>query len=145
MLIILWIFISLVVILLAAGLILSFHFTRRSRLGETHTPDEYGLEYEAVEFKATDGLTLRGVWIPCIDTDKAILFLHGHDSSYDFDLYRAPALHGAGFNVLYFDFRAHGRSEGKRKTFGYEERRDVLGAVEWLKKRGMQHIGVYGT
>jgi pimeloyl-ACP methyl ester carboxylesterase len=46
--------------------------------------------------------------------------------------------------VLLFDFRAHGRSEGKRMTFGYEERRDVLRAIEFLHSRGMQHIGLLG-
>jgi dipeptidyl aminopeptidase/acylaminoacyl peptidase len=29
-------------------------------------------------------------------------------------------------------------------TFGYEERRDVLAAVEFLHSRGIQHIGVLG-
>ena len=82
--------------------------------------------------------------MPASSSDKAVIILHGHGSSYDFDLYRAPALHEAGFNVLLFDFRAHGRSEGNHMTFGYEERRDVHGAIEFLHSRGMQHIGLLG-
>jgi fermentation-respiration switch protein FrsA (DUF1100 family) len=39
----------------------------------------------------------------------------------------------AGFNVLIFDFRAHGESGGQLATFGDRERRDVLGAVRWLR------------
>jgi pimeloyl-ACP methyl ester carboxylesterase len=144
MIIILWLLIFFILLILILGLVLSFYFTRRGQLGETHSPDEYGLQYEPVEFKATDGLTLRGVWIPTSNSDKAVIILHGHGSSYDFDLYRAPALHDAGFNVFLFDFRAHGRSEGKRMNFGYEERRDVLGAIEFLHRRGMQHIGLLG-
>jgi len=124
--------------------VLSFYFTHRGQLGEVHSPDEYGLEFETIEFKTPDKLTLRGVWIPASASDEAVVILHGHGSSYDFDLYRAPSLHEAGFNVLLFDFRAHGRSEGKRMTFGYEERRDVLGAIEFLHTRGMQHIGLLG-
>jgi hypothetical protein len=73
-----------------------------------------------------------------------VVILHGHNNSYDFYNYRAPFLHEAGFNVLLFDFRAHGRSEGKHMTFGYEERRDVLGAVDFLHERGMRHIGLLG-
>jgi pimeloyl-ACP methyl ester carboxylesterase len=73
-----------------------------------------------------------------------VIILHGHNSSYDFDVYRAPALQEAGFNVLLFDFRAHGRSEGKRMTFGYEERRDVLGAIQFLHERGINSIGLLG-
>ncbi len=145
MLTLLWILIILVVLAIATGLILSFHFSRRSLLGETHTPAEYGLNYEQVEFKTKDRLTLRGVWIPASGSDKAIIFLHGHDSSHDFDIYRVPALQAAGFNVLMFDFRAHGRSDGKMKTFGYKERWDVQAAIELIRKLGMQHIGIYGT
>ena len=109
---------------------LSFFFTHRGRLGEVHSPDEYGMEFETIEFQTNDKLTLRGVWIPAPGSEKVVIILHGHGSSYDFDIYRSPALHEAGFNVLLFDFRAHGRSEGNRMTFGYEEQRDVAGAIE---------------
>jgi pimeloyl-ACP methyl ester carboxylesterase len=141
---ILWLLLIIILLVLISGLSLSFYFTRRGQLGETHSPDEYGLQYESVEFKATDGVILRGVWIPTSGSDKAVIILHGHGGSYDFDLYRAPALHEAGFSVLLFDFRAHGRSEGRRMTFGYEERWDVLGAIEFLHSRSIQRIGLLG-
>jgi pimeloyl-ACP methyl ester carboxylesterase len=144
MITVLWLLLIVLLFIIATGLVLSFYFTHRGQLGEVHSPDEYGVQFEPIEFKATDGLTLRGVWIPASASDKAVVILHGHGGSYDFDLYRAPSLHGAGFNVLLFDFRAHGRSDGRRMTFGYEERRDVLGAIEFLHARGMQHIGLLG-
>jgi pimeloyl-ACP methyl ester carboxylesterase len=144
MTIILWILLFILVLLLATGLVLSFYFTHRSQLGEVHSPDEYGLQFETIEFNTSDQLTLRGVWIPASGSTKAVIILHGHGGSYDYDLYRAPALQNAGFNVLLFDFRAHGRSEGNRMTFGYEERKDMLGAVEFLHSRGMEHIGLLG-
>lgn len=142
--VIVWLLLIAVLLVLATGFGLSFLFTRRGQLGETHSPDEYGLDFETVEFKTSDRLTLRGVWIPAAQSDKAVVILHGHNSSYDFDIYRAPYLVNAGFNVLLFDFRGHGRSEGKHMTFGYEEQRDVLGAVDFLHNRGMRHIGLLG-
>jgi pimeloyl-ACP methyl ester carboxylesterase len=142
--IILWILLGLILLILAIGLVLSFYFTRRAQLGEVHTLGEYGLEGEEIAFITSDGLTLRGVWMPAAGSDKAVVILHGHGGSYDFDLYRAPALHEAGFNVLLFDFRAHGRSDGKQMTFGYKECKDILAAVEFLHQRGMQHIGLLG-
>ena len=144
MIIALWLLLIVLLLILTTGLVLSIYFTHRGQLAEVHSPDEYGLKYEAIEFKTTDKLTLRGVWIPASASDKAVIILHGHGGSYDFDLYRSPTLHEAGFNVLLFDFRAHGRSEGKHMTFGYEERRDVLGAIEFLHNRGVQHIGLLG-
>ena len=138
------ILILLILLTLAIGLALSFYFTRRAQLSEVHSPDEYGVEYEVIELKTSDKLTLHGVWIPAQGSDKTIVIMHGHGGSYDFDVYRAPALQEAGFNVLLFDFRAHGRSEGKRMTFGYEEQRDVQAAIEFLHNRGMKHIGLLG-
>jgi pimeloyl-ACP methyl ester carboxylesterase len=129
---------------LVVGLSLSFYLTHRYGLTEIHSPAEYNLAFEEVTFKASGGLALRGVWIPAPGSERAVVILHGHGGSMDWDIHRAPALHQAGFNVLLFDFRAHGRSQGNLATFGYLERRDVLGAVEFLKSRGMRRIGLLG-
>jgi dipeptidyl aminopeptidase/acylaminoacyl peptidase len=129
---------------LAVALAASFYITSRRSRTAFHTPAEYGLDYEEVIFKAEDGLQLQGCWIPATGSERAVIILHGHGGSLDWDLHRAPALHEAGFNVFLFDFRAHGRSEGRLATFGYLERRDVLGAVEYLKSRGVSSIGLLG-
>jgi pimeloyl-ACP methyl ester carboxylesterase len=142
--VILWILLALILLILLLGVILSLYFTHRTRLSEVHTLDEYGLQGEEISFTAHDRLNLHGVWIHSPGSEKAVIILHGHGGSYDFDLYRAPALHQAGFNVLLFDFRAHGRSDGRQMTFGYQEQRDMDGAVEFLHQRGVHHIGLLG-
>jgi uncharacterized protein len=134
----------LVGLIVIVGLILSFQMTRRAGLTEAHSPAEFGLSFEDIVFPATDGLALHGWWIPCSGSDRAVVIMHGHGGSMDWDVHRAPPLHEAGFNVLLFDFRAHGRSEGRTITFGYLERQDVLGAVRWLQSRGMRRIGLLG-
>lgn len=128
----------------AVGLGLSFLLTRRFDLDQVRSPAEFGLAFEEVSFKAADGLALRGWWIPSPGSDRVVVIMHGHGGSMDWDVHRAPALHAAGFNVLLFDFRAHGRSEGNTVSFGYLERQDVLGAVEFLRGRGMRRIGLLG-
>ena len=135
---------ALIAIFLAISLVLSLYMTRRAKLTEIHSPAEFGMEYEEVTFAASDGLQLHGWWIPTPDSNRAVIILHGHGGSMDWDVWRAPPFHAAGFNVLLFDFRAHGRSQGKAITFGYLERRDVVGAVEFLRSRGMRRIGLLG-
>lgn len=142
--VLLWILLGLLLFVTALGLGMSFYLTRRFQLTQVHTPAEYGLGYEDVTFPAADGVTLGGVWIPAPGSEKAVVILHGHGGSLDWDIQRAPHFHRAGFNVLLFDFRAHGRSEGNLATFGYLERQDVIGAVEFLKSRGMKRIGLLG-
>ena len=53
----------------------------------------------------------------------------------------------AGFHVLLFDLRGHGRSGGDRLGLGWDERRDVRGAVDLLLGRGFEpgRIGIHGT
>lgn len=131
-------------LLLVLGYILSWALTRRHRPDESRSPSEYGLAYEEVAFRTQDGLTLRGWWIPAPGSDRAVIFLHGHGGSMDPDVQYAPALHAAGFNVLMFDFRAHGRSEGSLSTVGYLERRDALAAVDFVRGKGSERIGFLG-
>jgi dipeptidyl aminopeptidase/acylaminoacyl peptidase len=62
----------------------------------------------------------------------------------DPDVKYAPAFHERGYNVLMFDFRGHGRSEGQRVSMGSYERQDLLGAVDYLQSRGIDRVGVLG-
>jgi pimeloyl-ACP methyl ester carboxylesterase len=140
----LWLGLSVAVIL-ATGIWLSFHYTSRRPRTVFHTAAEYGLEGEEVTFKASDGLELRGCWIPARRSPvPAVIILHGHGGSLDTDLHRAPAFHEAGFSVFLFDFRAHGASRGRIASFGYLERRDVMGAVAYVRGRGAEKVGLLG-
>lgn len=133
-----------ILLVLAIGLGGSFYLTRRFGRTLVHSPADYGLDFEEPIFPAADGLPLQGAWIPHPGSQKAVVILHGHGGSLDWDLHRAPALHAAGFNVFLFDFRAHGRSQGQVASFGYLERGDVQGAVRFLREKGMLHIGLLG-
>jgi fermentation-respiration switch protein FrsA (DUF1100 family) len=136
---------ALAVLWLIAALALSYLLTRRYHLVETHCPAEVGLAFENVTFQASDSLTLRGWWIPAPGSDRAIIQMHGHGGSMDPDVQYLLAWHAAGLNVLMFDFRAHGRSEGRAVTFGYLERRDVQGAVRFVKEeKDMHRVGLVG-
>jgi alpha-beta hydrolase superfamily lysophospholipase len=44
-------------------------------------------------------------------------------------------LYSAGFQVLAFDFRGHGNSDGHTITYGLLERQDVLGAYDYCLQR----------
>ncbi len=142
--IILWITLGFLLFLLAVGLGLSLFITHRFSLSKAVSPAEFNLGFEEIAFPAADGVGLHGAWIPAQGSVRAVVILHGHGGSMDWDIQRTTHFHTAGFNVLLFDFRAHGRSEGNLATFGYLERQDVLGAVAFLRSRGMLRIGLLG-
>lgn len=113
-------------------------------------PSEYGLAYESVEFTSTDGVTLRG-WFMSADSSNTIVFVHGFRSNRLAP--SLPALELArsfvenGFNVLMFDLRNSGESDGDVTTLGYHEVKDVYGAVTWLREERFafaEQIGLIG-
>jgi pimeloyl-ACP methyl ester carboxylesterase len=130
------------------------------------TPADAGLKYEDVSFEASDGVHLRGWFIPREGEDPgpAIVFVHGWlwnrlgnvagqvpvpDRDVDF-VPATKALHDAGFHVLLFDLRHHGESDAGRMplTYGPWEARDFIGAVRYLRTRADvegERIGAIGT
>ncbi len=114
------------------------------------TPADCGLPFTEAAFPARDGTPLHGYWIPPPDTTAsagpapAIIICSGYNGSLDADVPHAPALHRAGFGVLLFDFRGHGRSGGDCVSLGYHERGDVLGAVDWLVAQDVTRVGLLG-
>lgn len=59
-----------------------------------------------------------------------VVYLHGIGDNRGSVLGAAHRLTAAGFSVLAFDSRAHGRSSGDTCTYGYYERRDVSAALD---------------
>src|ERR1700749_1061885 len=121
---------------------------RGHRTPFTRTPAEVGLDYEAVAFEASDGVALKGWFIPAATSPApAIVFVHGWmwnrlgnvagqtpvpDKDVDF-LPATKALRDAGYHMLLFDLRGHGESADATgpQTYGPDESRDFVGAVRY--------------
>lgn len=108
------------------------------------TPASLGLTYRDVTFPSRDDhLMLKGWFIPgvlpdgSLTTARTIIMVHGiwtNRSDIDaglLDLGGQFAKHG--FAVLMFDMRGHGASPPAPISFGLYERRDVLGAFDFLR------------
>ena len=103
---------------------------------------------ENVRFPSTDGIDLAGWLIRGAPDQAPIVLCHDLGSSKASLVNVALALSRAGFTVLMFDFRAHGDSAGERSSLGVLEKRDVVGAVDFLGTlEGLEtkRIGVFGV
>lgn len=111
------------------------------------TPADFNLQYEEVTFPTPDGLNLRGWFIPsAAQTDKTIIILHGYPADKG-DVLRWGIFLQPVYNLLFFDFRGLGQSEGSYTTVGYLEPQDLLGALDYLKSRkelNPDKIGIMG-
>jgi len=117
------------------------------------TPQEYDMLYEDVVFESTDGLAIRGWFIPAGSrTDRVIVLTHpmpmnrhgflaknqGFPPLFktDVDLLKTVRdLHEAGYPVLAFDLRNHGESDDGITGNGLSEYQDVLGAIRYVRSR----------
>ena len=125
----------------AVSLLVAERLTKPYRRPLASSPAVFDLHYEDVAFpSALDAVPLRGWFLPVAGSDRVVVIVHGRNSNRTGDdgqlVPHAEALVDRGYNVLLFDFRAHGESGGVRYTLGAAEQRDVLGAVAFLKTRG---------
>ena len=154
---VLWIAITVVALLITYLAIGAYAASTVTQIDEDHpkgnkTPQTFGLAFETVRFSARgEELEIAGWYIPNEDSERAMLLIHGRDASKQDAISGnfvnlAASLHNAGFVVLMIDLRGHGESEGERYSFGVYERRDVLGAVDWLLDQGFEagSIGALG-
>ena len=111
-------------------------------------PSRVGLEFEDITFHSRDGLLLSGWWIDAGNNSRVIVMVHGSGANrvrpQKIMLGIAKELIDHRYNVLMFDLRGHGESEAQHVSGGLYEKRDLLGAVDFAKSRGMNTIGVLG-
>lgn len=118
-------------------------------------PKDYGMDFEDIEFKASDGVALKGWLIPGF-SKKLIVMTHvGGLTKYGSTVkYRnisklynkeieflktARHLYKEGYWTCMFDFRNHGESgrspNGGKTGVGLEEYKDVTAAMDFIKNR----------
>lgn len=120
-------------------LVLSFIATHRFKLADGQDPlHTLNTPFESVRIPTGDGLMLDAWFVPGgvagRTTDRTIVICHGAGANKgNFVWFLVPLMH-RGYNLVMFDFRAHGRSTGRICTYGLHERRDVMAVVDWLRR-----------
>lgn len=114
-----------------------------ARWGIGPSPAARGWTYQDVSFKDAAGLTLRGWWIPGTN-HRTVVMVHGWTSSRRETMEKSGYLHAAGYNLLLFDLRGSGQSDGSYTTIGYAEPDDVRAAVGFAHARDHGPIALVG-
>jgi len=107
------------------------------------TPLSYGVEFHPVEFRSSDGIFLKGWFLPASvapasgpasaggEARGTIVYCHGHNRTRIEMLPMAVFAHSLGYNGLLFDLRHQGESEGAVTSVGYWERLDAEAAMRY--------------
>jgi len=108
------------------------------------TPESFNLKYEDVDFETSDGLKLKGWFIPSNKSNNTIIVMHGYPTN-KADVLPFSMFLLKKFNVFLFDFRSFGESQGSYTTAGFKEVNDLDAAVKYLKSRkDVKNIGALG-
>jgi pimeloyl-ACP methyl ester carboxylesterase len=122
----------IIMLLIVIPFFLAMTSIHRAKVGDAFDPKMMmGVDYEDVVLRTQDGLKIKGWFVPS-DSDKAVMIAHGLGANKSNFIGTVDMWHQLGYNVLIFDFRGHGRSDGHTVTFGYKERFDVMAGLKYL-------------
>jgi pimeloyl-ACP methyl ester carboxylesterase len=111
-----------------------------------YTPQDMGFGYEEVIFSSTDNKELSGWLIYSPNAEGTIICCHGYPANKS-DILPTVSFLYPHFNLFLFDFRGHGDSQGRLVSFGLREDKDLLGAINYIKKNPKTNklpIGIWG-
>jgi pimeloyl-ACP methyl ester carboxylesterase len=144
--------VALSALLVAVALVgVRVHSITSPRRAEVTTGIDFAdteLPVEPVAFRSADGLALRGWRIPGQAERPPVILCHDRGADKSTLIHLGALLNAQGFTLLLFDFRGHGESEASRSTLGLHEKRDVVGAVDFLLATEgpvARRVGVYGV
>jgi len=127
----------LLLVLLLAGSLAFFAWARnlerrslyRPQRTVASTPADVRLRYQPVSFLSEDGKTsLSGWWIPSPGAKLTVLFCHGNSGNVSDLLEVARGFHALGCNLLLWDYRGYGKSDGRPGERGI--RQDAIAAYD---------------
>jgi len=97
-------------------------------------PADAFLFFREMTLTTADGVDLDAWYVPAQATGApTVLLTHGLLGNKWLFLRLVPWLHDAGYNVMLFDFRGHGKSAERPTTVGRQEVLDVQAALDWLE------------
>lgn len=89
-------------------------------------------DIEPVAFTSSDGLNLSGFLLRRPNAIGNLVLCHGYKGTKEFMYNYLDSF--SNYNILLFDFRAHGQSTGHIISLGCHEYKDVIAATRFMKQ-----------
>ncbi len=104
--------------------------------------------FQEVYFLSSDNVCLNGLWRQSTDSPYTIIFCAGFYPGRKEGLASFVEIAPPDCNILFFDARGHGKSNGRFfsniHNYGIDEYKDIIGAVEFVKKETNGPIFIHG-
>lgn len=109
------------------------------RIREEATPEQFGLPYTQHYIDTVKGKRLFAWLIPAENSCCTLVIVHGWGANAELMLPLAEPFHRAGMDVLLYDARNHGQSDGDSFSSLPRFAEDLTMALEWLKQQSPGH------
>jgi len=134
------IFISMVIVLiLGFSLFIGSHSYKFKKEPNKYTPAKYGFEFDKISIPTINNKKLYGWWVPADSSKKeklpTIILIHGWSRNVDRMMSYIKQLHPAGYNLLAFDSRCHGRSDDDKFSSMVKYMEDIRAAIDYSEKQ----------
>jgi len=139
--------IIVVVIFFLVNNVLPYAIIKPPRVEAENALVEQNKSFQAIKVTSFDSLKLEGYYVKSIldHTYASIILVHGIGGCKEHFSELAIRLSNQGYDIWFFDSRAHGKSEGVYTTYGFYEKEDISSIINQIKKTSNTKIGIWGN
>ena len=127
----------LFIIILSIGftIFLITHSYKFDKEQNRYTPAKYGYDFKEITIPTKNNRNLYGWWIPAEnsknDKKPTIILVHGWSRNVDRMMSYIKQLHPAGYNLLAFDSRCHGKSDDDKYSSIIKFTEDIISVIDY--------------
>lgn len=137
--------------LIIFSLFLASHSYKFIKEPNKYTPAKYEFDFQEIQIPTKNNKNLYGWWIPADNPNNeikpTIILIHGWSRNVDRAMSYIKKLHPAGYNLLAFDSRCHGKSDDDKFSSMVKFTEDIRAAIDYSEKLpnvDINRIGVLG-
>ena len=145
------IIIILLLIIIGFSLFLASYSYKFKKEPNKYTPAKYGYAFKEISISTKNNKRLYGWWIPAENPNNenrpTIILIHGWSRNVDRMMSYIKQLHPAGYNLLAFDSRCHGRTDDDKFSSMVKFMEDISASIDYsenLPNVDTNRIGVLG-
>jgi len=116
-----------------------------------YTPAKYSYDFQEISIPTKNNKKLYGWWVPAEnlknENKPTIILIHGWSRNVDRLMSFIKKLHPAGYNLLAFDSRCHGKSDDDKFSSMVKFTEDIRAAIDYSEKLpnvDINRVGVLG-
>ncbi len=143
--------ITFIIIIVGLSLFIASHSYKFKKEPNKYTPAKYEFDFEEITIPTRNDKNLYGWWVPAENQNNEkkpiIILIHGWSRNVDRVMSFIKKLHPAGYNLLAFDSRCHGKSDDDKFSSMVKFMEDIRAAIDLSEKLpnvDTNRIGVLG-